>query len=281
MSKPDYTALPAINMEKHPVSPAPDRLMELLNQHQCLYGMICRDITLTDIELMAMAGYHIVWIDLEHSPLTISAAVRFIRSITHLGMIPLVRIPELLRTHVQPLLDGGAQILALPDVRSADQAATFVRHGKFPPLGSRGVSTTTASNNFQLGPDRLQTFQWANDSTHLMVIFESDEGYDRREQIIATPGVDLVSVGPMDWSTTLGLAGSLANQCLAPKIEQVLAATRNAGKIPVMPVSSPADTRPYFDLGVRIFFTGVDITLKRKTLIETIQRFQAISHGPK
>lgn len=268
-------------MEEQPVSPDSDRLEELLSQHQCLYGMICRDITLTDIELMAMAGYHIVWIDLEHSPLTITAAVQFIRSITHLGMIPLVRIPELLRTHVQPLLDGGAQVLALPDVRSADQAATFVQHGKFPPLGSRGVSTTTASNNFQLGPDRLQTFQQANDSTHLMVIFESDEGYAKREQIIATPGVDLVSVGPMDWSTTLGLAGSQASEHLAPKIEQVLTATRNAGKIPVMAVSSPADTRSYFDLGVRVFFTGVDIALKRKTLIETIHGFQEFSRGTK
>mgnify|MGYP000397948281 CR=1 FL=1 len=54
-------------MEEQPVSPDSDRLEELLSQHQCLYGMICRDITLTDIELMAIAGYHIVWIDLEHS----------------------------------------------------------------------------------------------------------------------------------------------------------------------------------------------------------------------
>ena len=268
-------------MEKYPLSPDTDHLEQLLNQHPCLYGMICRDITFTDIELMAMAGYHIVWIDLEHSPLTISEAVQFTRTITHLGMIPLVRIPELLRTHIQPLLDGGVQILALPDVRSADQAAMFVQHGKFPPLGSRGVSTTTASNNFQLGPDRLQTFQQANESTHLMVIFESDEGYAKREQIIASPGIDLVSVGPMDWSTTLGLAGPQANEHLAPKIKQVLTATTNAGKVPVMAVSSPADAQAYFDLGVRIFFTGVDITLKRNTLIETLHGFQAVTGGTK
>ena len=31
-----------------------------------LYGMICRDPTLIDLELLATAGYHVVWIDLEH-----------------------------------------------------------------------------------------------------------------------------------------------------------------------------------------------------------------------
>ena len=45
-----------------------DRLGELLQEHEFLYGVICRDATLTDIELMAQAGYHIVWLDLEHCP---------------------------------------------------------------------------------------------------------------------------------------------------------------------------------------------------------------------
>ena len=44
-----------------------DRLNDLLNEREFLYGMLCRDATLVDVELMAQAGYHIIWIDLEHS----------------------------------------------------------------------------------------------------------------------------------------------------------------------------------------------------------------------
>jgi len=48
-----------------------------------------------------------------------------------------------------------------------------------------------------------------------------------------------------------------------------------------MAVSNPADAQAYFDLGVRVFFTGVDITLKRKILIETLHGFQAVTSGAK
>ena len=72
-----------------------------------------RDVTLTDIELMAQEGYHIVWIDLEHSPQSSEEAIQLSRTIDHLGMVPLVRIRELSRTNVQPLLDGGVQVIVL------------------------------------------------------------------------------------------------------------------------------------------------------------------------
>jgi len=256
-----------------------DRLGELLQKHKFLYGVICRDATLTDIELMAQAGYQIVWLDLEHCPQSIAELVRLSRTITHLGMVPLVRVPELLRTNIQPLVDGGVQIVALPDVRDADQAARLVQLGKYPPLGRRGVATTSAATDFQLGPDPLQTLRATNDATRMMVIFESDAGYENLQEIIEVPGIDIVTVGPMDWATSLGLAGDEARDDLAPKIERVLTATIQSGKIPVMGAASPAQARPFVALGVRVFFVGVDVALKRRTLVETIENFQEALDG--
>ena len=122
----------------------------LLEENELLYGVICRDVTLTDIELMAQAGYHVVWIDLEHSHQSTEEATQLCRSVSHLGMVPLVRIRELTRTNVQPLVDGGVQVIVLPDVRSADQAARLVQLGKYPPLGRRGYSSTNAGIGFHL-----------------------------------------------------------------------------------------------------------------------------------
>ena len=123
-----------------------DRLGELLNANDVLYVIMCRDATVTDIELIAQAGYHVVWLDLEHSQQSTSEALKLGRVITHLGMVPLARILELSRTHVQRLLDGGIQIVALPDVRSAEEARELVRLGKYPPLGGRGASSNSATN---------------------------------------------------------------------------------------------------------------------------------------
>ena len=187
-----------------------NRLGELLAERDVLYGMICRDATSTDIELMAQAGYNVIWLDLEHSPQSTSAALQLCRTITHLGMVPLVRILELARTHVQRVLDGGAQIVCLPDVRSAKEAARLVELGKFPPLGERGVASSAAGTGFTLGPDPQETLRQANEATHLMVMFESDAAYDQLDEILAVDGADLVAIGPMDWGVSLGLFGEEA-----------------------------------------------------------------------
>ena len=250
-----------------------DRLSDLLNEHDVLYGVICRDATLTDIELMAQEGYNIVWLDLEHGPQSVEDAIRLGRMITHLGMVPLARITELTRTNIQRLLDGGMQVLTLPDVRAASEAAEFVQLGKFPPLGQRGVGSTTASTGFAL-TDAEQTLRKANNATRLMVMFESDQGYEALDEVLGIEGIDAVTIGPMDWSVSLGEFGAEAVANLAPKVDRVLTAASEAGKITVMAVSSVEQARHYQTLGVRVLFVGVDIALKRKALAQAIGQFK-------
>ena len=254
--------------------PLSNRLGKLLEQHEALYGVICRDATLTDIELMAQAGYHVVWLDMEHGPQSTAETLRLGRTITHLGMVPLVRMPELSRTQVQRLLDGGIQVLALPDVRNAGEAARFVELGKYPPLGQRGVSSSSAGTDFTMGPDPRQRLREANDATHLMVMIESDEACEALDGILAVEGIDMVTVGPMDWAVGLGLFGDEARALQAPKIERVLRAAAAAGKITTAGAFSIEEAGYYRDLGVRVFFVGVDLVLKRQALTQTLSRFQ-------
>ena len=248
-----------------------DRLSELLSENDVLYGLTCRDATHTDIELMAQVGYHIVWIDLEHGPQSTSDAIALARTASHLGMVPLVRILELSRTHVQRLLDGGFQVLNLPDVQDAQEAAELVRLGKYPPLGHRGVSSTSAGTGFSLGADTRATLQQANEATHLMVMFEGDHAYENRKSILAVDGIDIVTVGPMDWGTGLGLFGKEAESHLAPKIDNLIADILDAGKTPTMSVTAPEAAQRYREMGVRIFFLGVDVSMKRKVLTDTLR----------
>ena len=198
---------------------------------------------------------------------------------THLGLVPLVRILELSRTHVQRLLDGGIQILNLPDVTDALQAAELVRLGKYPPLGQRGVSTTSAGTNFSMGADPRQTLRQANDATHLMIMFEGEDAYDDRNAILAVDGIDIATIGPMDWSVSLDLYGDEAESYLAPRIERLLADITSAGKIAAMNVSSPEAALSYRDLGVRIFFLGVDVSMRRKMLTEILIPIKAAVGG--
>lgn len=248
----------------------PDRLGELLNARGPMFGVICRDATLIDIELMAQSGYNVVWLDREHGAQSMAEMLRLSRTIEHLGMVPMMRISELSRTHIQTALDGGIRLLALPDVRSQEEASRFVHLAKYPPIGGRGVSTTGAGAGYSLGDDTRQTLEDVNDATHLMVMIENDAGYEALEGILAVEGIDLLTIGPLDWATSLGLYGEEARTRLLPKIERTLRAAADAGVTTAMFVSDDEVGRRYRDCGVRIFFIAEDIVLKRRSLEATI-----------
>ena len=249
-----------------------DRLRQLLDKHQSLFGLICRDPTMIELELIALAGYHVVFLDLEHGSQSNAEAVQLTRTITHLGMVPMVRTAEPTRTHVQVLLDGGVQILAIPDVRSAQVAANFVEMGKYPPLGERGVCSSSANFDYCLS-DPEQALRAANEVTRLMVMIESDEGYAALDSILDVEGIDIVTVGPVDWASHSGLFGTEAKAQLTPKIEHVFRAAIDAGKLTTHATFDPSEVLRWRQLGVHVIFVNVDVNLKRKTFVDTLSRY--------
>ncbi|HWO65208.1 MAG TPA: aldolase/citrate lyase family protein, partial [Umezawaea sp.] len=90
------------------------------------------------IELLALAGFDFVVIDLEHSPIDLETAYRLIGTATHLGVAPVVRIPALDAGVVQRILDAGAEGVMLPHVDTVAEAEAAVRAIRFPPVGVRG-----------------------------------------------------------------------------------------------------------------------------------------------
>ena len=129
------------------------------------------------------------------------------------------------------------------------------------------------------GSDPRQRLREANDATHLMVMIESDEACDALDGILAVEGIDMVTVGPMDWAVGLGLFGDEARARQAPKIERVLRTAAAAGRITTAGAFSTEEAEYYRGLGVRVFFVGVDLVLKQQALTRTLSRFRRRS-GP-
>ena len=78
----------------------------------------------------------------------------------------------------------------------------------------------------------------------------------------------------MDWSVSLGIFGDEAKRVLRPKIEEVLVKAHKKEKILAMGGSSPEQIAHYRNLGVRLFFVGVDVNLKRKILADSLSTFR-------
>ncbi len=250
----------------------------MLSEHETLYGMSFRDATLTDLELCAEAGFHVIWLDFEHGySFGETEILRLGRSIAHLGMVPMVRIPELSRTHVQRLLDGGFEIMVLPDIQQVRQAEDFVRLAKYPPLGQRGFSSTSPNLGFASGSELEEALAAVNAATHLMVQVESDLGLANLEAVLQTKGIDMVAVGPMDWSIGKGMFGPRGETALQKSIDEVIGKAAHAGKIATMVRGGPEEVQHYVKLGVRLVFVGLDVTLKRNAYRDALSAFQRMT----
>ncbi|WP_169948262.1 HpcH/HpaI aldolase/citrate lyase family protein [Microbispora sp. H11081] len=153
------------------------------------------------VELLALAGFDFVVIDLEHSAMNLETAYRLIGTANHLGMAPIVRIPNLDGGIAQRVLDAGAEGIMLPHVDTVGQAEAGVRAIRFPPLGARGVGSTSRAGAWG-AMDRAEYLRYGQEEAVFVAQIESAEAARSAGAIAAVPGVDALLVGAADLSTS-------------------------------------------------------------------------------
>jgi len=248
-----------------------DRLSDLLHAHPVLFGVLCRDATATELELMRAAGYDAVWFDLEHGGQGMSGVIALARTARLLGLASFVRVPDLAKASVQPLLDAGVDALILPDIEGAAQARSFVRLCRFPPLGRRGASSSTPWVDYAGASDAAKRIAAGDDGVHLAVQFESEEAFREIDDILAVDGIDMVTVGPLDWRVRAPRDVASVGE----HVETVLRRTVKSGKVAVVAVEDPAIAARYRAAGARIVFVGIDVGLRRQMYADALARFRS------
>src|SRR6201986_4672702 len=156
--------------------------------------------------LAATAGFDMIYIDLEHSTLTLEATRQICQAPLSAGVTPMVRVPANTPEYIQRVLDAGALGVIAPGVRSAEEARDVVRAAKFAPLGERGAGGALPHLEYRSFPT-AEANAAINDTTMVIVQFESAEAIDKAEEIASVEGVDMVLIGVNDLLADLGLAG--------------------------------------------------------------------------
>ncbi len=111
-----------------------------------------------------------------------------------------VRMADQSPVGIGRVLDLGASGVIVPLVDNAEQASAVAASCRYPPLGSRSWGPMTGLVG-RTSPDPGQ----ANAGVMCAVMVETAGGIDAVQAIAATPGVDMVFVGPFDLSLALGL----------------------------------------------------------------------------
>jgi 4-hydroxy-2-oxoheptanedioate aldolase len=161
------------------------------------------------------AGFDMLYIDLEHSPLTIDATAQICMTALDAGIMPAVRVPANTPEYISRVLDAGALGIIAPHVRSAEEARAVVKAAKYPPLGERS-NTIVPHLQYRTFPP-TEAFAALNDATMVILQFESAQALDNAEAIVAVEGVDIVLVGLNDMLLDLGLSGQYDH----PKVREI------------------------------------------------------------
>jgi 2-keto-3-deoxy-L-rhamnonate aldolase RhmA len=206
------------------------------------------------------AGFDMLYIDLEHSPLTLDAAGQICMSCLDLGVTPAVRVPANTPDYVSRILDAGALGIIAPHVRSAAEAREVVRAAKLPPEGERSNTGAFPHLHYRAYPAN-ETAKAINDATMVIVQFESADCLPRADEIVAVEGVDVVLVGLNDMLGDMGLAGQYDHPKVREIYQTVIAACRRHGKhCGVGGLASRPDLMAeYVRMGARYVSTGTDL----------------------
>jgi 4-hydroxy-2-oxoheptanedioate aldolase len=202
---------------------------EKLARDEVVASMTIRLVRGIEIARMAAtAGYDMIYVDLEHSTLTLEATGQICQAALSAGVTPMVRVPANAPEYIQRVLDAGALGIVAPGVRSAEEARSVVAATKYAPLGERGAGGALPHLEFRPFPT-AEANAAINDATMVIVQFESAEAVEKAEEIVSVEGVDMVLIGVNDLLADLGLAAQFEHpRCERPMRGQLRPAANTA-----------------------------------------------------
>jgi 4-hydroxy-2-oxoheptanedioate aldolase len=192
-------------------------------------------------EMMGIAGFDCLWLEMEHSDFTLEQMSQMILAARATGMEVMVRIPRGSYNDVIKPLEAGATGLLLPHCTGAADAQEFVRMAKFSPKGWRGMGGSVDSRYGSV--PLTEYFERANREIFLAVMIERKEAVEEADAIAALEGIDLLYVGPGDLSQSYGVIGEFEHPLIVEATKKVAAACAQHGKW-----WGTASSRPVSDL---------------------------------
>jgi 4-hydroxy-2-oxoheptanedioate aldolase len=215
-------------------------------------------------ESIAREGFNTVTIDQQHGLWDTEATVVGIAAIRAGGAAPIVRVPLGAFAAASRALDFGAEGVIAPMINTTADAQAFVSATKFPPLGERSwgpMRAMTLTGN----TDPKLYLREANGSTVTLAMIETSTAMANLDTIAATPGIDVLFVGPSDLSIALTDGGELDphSDTVESALDRIVAACRKAGKVPGLYCTDAARAVACAKRGIRFLAVGSDLAFLR------------------
>jgi len=224
-------------------------------------------------EIAASAGFDWVVIDMEHGAGDHESMVHQVQAVSATPAAPLVRVAWNEAPRFKRVLDLGVSGVVVPCVADAEEAKQAVAAMRYPPQGIRGVASLNRACDF--GREFQAYFARANDELLTVVQVETEASVERADEIAAVDGVDVLFIGPMDLSTSMGIVLQYDHPRFKAALARVSEACRRAGKAAGILLGRPEQVPDTIAAG----FTFVGLGSDGGVMAEGMARLAAAFRG--
>jgi len=218
-------------------------------------------ISTPSVEIAAQAadmGFDFLWIEMEHSPITLETARNMILATRGSRAMPFIRVPVVELWTAKRVMDMGALGVIFPFVSTAETARIAAQACKYPPEGLRGSGAGLATFRW---PAPGGYYDFADRNIVVVTNIEDKTALENIDAIAGTPGVDVLFIGTSDLSFSLGLRGKQDHPLLLDAIRKVVQAAQKAGKAVGRPLVDAARYKQFMDEGFTFFQAQTEINL--------------------
>jgi 4-hydroxy-2-oxoheptanedioate aldolase len=203
------------------------------------------------VEICALAGFDFVLFDAEHGPITPESCYTMILAAEARGIPTLARVGEHDRQVILKYLDIGIGGVVVPQVNDAATAREMVQALRYAPLGIRGVAGGRTFDYGQ-GLTAVDLIPHLNERVLSSVQFEHIDALDNIDEILSTPDLDVLFVGPNDLAQSMGYPGQPLHPEVQAIIDRVVAAAKG-GPVALGTVAfDPESTKRQIERGFRV-----------------------------
>ena len=183
-------------------------------------GLVVTSYDAAISELAADCGFDFVWLDMEHSPLTIVDAMHHVMALRGTDCAPFVRVawnePYLLK----PVLDLAPAAVIVPMVNTAKEAEAAVKACRYPSDGGERGFSLRRANGYDRDP--LGGYLAASRREPLVFVqIEHREAVRNIDDILKVEGLGGICIGPCDLSSTYGKTMQFDDPEVAGAIDRV------------------------------------------------------------
>ena len=260
----DRSVRPAIGGPSDPIHPTGNPALAKLKRGEVVVaGTICTPSI--DSAVVMASAFDVLWIEGEHSAITLETTRNIILATRGMRAVPFVRVPWQEMWMAKRVMDVGALGVIFPFCSTVERAQQAAHACRYPPLGGRGCGPTLAQ--LAWGLDEEHYYDWANENMMCVVIIEEGRAADIVDEIASIKHIDLLFIGTSDLS--FSITGSKKNVKSAPvqeAIQKVLAAGKKHG-IPVgCPGGSAEAMQPLIEQGFTFFQAPPEIGFLQKAV---------------